>query len=172
MRRHRPKHPRVRVLVFILGRRHVDHVGRGIALVLYEDVRQLYVLYRITRNAAENRGQPGCGVVADQVVNEYPPHRAHLGARFGTTQAGTEPNENGAAGKVAHGYVGNDDVFERSAVYALQCKPSQPSNTQFEIVMFLNPPLDSVPHLMRPVWGARELAGSFLKVPPSTAPTS
>ena len=29
--------------------------------------------------------------------------------------------------------------------------PWQPSKTQFEIVTFLNPPFDSVPHLIRPV---------------------
>ena len=30
-------------------------------------------------------------------------------------------------------------------------KPWQPSKTQFEMVMLMKPPLDSVPHLMRPV---------------------
>ena len=35
--------------------------------------------------------------------------------------------------------------------------PRQPSKTQFEIVMFLKPPFDSVPHLMRPVGGHLEI---------------
>ena len=32
-----------------------------------------------------------------------------------------------------------------------RARPRQKSNTQLETVMFLNPPLDSVPNLMRPV---------------------
>ena len=42
-------------------------------------------------------------------------------------------------------------------------KPRQPSKTQFEMVMFLNPPFDSVPHLMRPVGATLKSAGQRLK---------
>src|ERR1700684_9223 len=123
MRRHRSKHPRVRVSVFILGGRQVDHIERGIALMLYVDVQQLHVLYRKSRNPAEDRRHLGCGVVANQVVNEYPPHPTHLGALFGTPQAGTESHENWTGGEVAHGYVGDDNVLEQRAVDTLQGKP-------------------------------------------------
>src|SRR4051812_36522850 len=47
-------------------------------------------------------------------------------------------------------------------------RPQQYSNTQFEIVMFLNPPLDSVPNLIRPV----ALSRLCLRVPSSNVPSS
>jgi hypothetical protein len=50
-------------------------------------------------------------------------------------------------------------------------KPRQVSNTQLVIVMFLNPPFDSVPHLIRPV-GCPALASVRLKVPSSIAPSA
>ena len=36
------------------------------------------------------------------------------------------------------------------AVHRFEREPRQPSKTQLEMVMFLKPPLDSVPSLMRP----------------------
>ena len=50
--------------------------------------------------------------------------------------------------------------------------PWQPSNTQFAIVMFLKPPLDSVPNLMRPVRGTFDSVPKCLKLPSSTLPSS
>src|SRR5215469_6854290 len=50
--------------------------------------------------------------------------------------------------------------------------PLQPSNTQFETVMFLKPPLDSVPNLIRPVRGTRASVGYFCHVPSMTVPTT
>ena len=51
-------------------------------------------------------------------------------------------------------------------------KPRQLSKTQLEMVMFLNPPLVSVPSLMRPV-PTRPLGISiFFQVPSSTEPSS
>ena len=46
--------------------------------------------------------------------------------------------------------------------------------TQFEIVMFLKPPFDSVPNLIRPVGPSRSGARSCvrLKVPSRNEPTS
>src|SRR5215469_328579 len=49
--------------------------------------------------------------------------------------------------------------------------PKQPSKTQFEIVMFLNPPFDSVPNLMRPLRSTSEAGGNRLNEPSSTAPS-
>ena len=46
--------------------------------------------------------------------------------------------------------------------------PPQPSNKQLEIEILTNPPLDSVPHLMRPV----PPMGRRLKVPSSSVPNS
>ncbi len=43
--------------------------------------------------------------------------------------------------------------------------PQHPSNTQFEIVMFLNPPFDSVPNLIRPVRGTFASVGKSLERP-------
>ena len=51
----------------------------------------------------------------------------------------------------AHGDVGDRDVLQMAPSTVSSAKPRQPSNTQLEMVMFLKPPLDSVPHLMRPV---------------------
>src|ERR1700756_1914404 len=48
--------------------------------------------------------------------------------------------------------------------------PRHPSKTQFEMVMFLNPPFDSVPHLMRPVGFNLEPAGHRFQVPSSIEP--
>src|SRR5580698_8697385 len=43
-------------------------------------------------------------------------------------------------------------ISSRSAPSTLSsAKPRQPSKTQLEMVMFLKPPFDSVPHLIRPV---------------------
>jgi hypothetical protein len=50
-------------------------------------------------------------------------------------------------------------------------KPWQPSKTQFETVMFLNPPFDSVPNLMRPVRYAFSSDGSNLQVASSSVPS-
>ena len=41
--------------------------------------------------------------------------------------------------------------------------PSHSSKTQLEMVMFLKPPFDSVPHLIRPVWGTRTSAANLLE---------
>src|ERR1700744_4825007 len=49
--------------------------------------------------------------------------------------------------------------------------PRHPSKTQFEIVTLMNPPLDSVPHLIRPVYPECTSDGNFLKVPSSTVPS-
>src|ERR1700731_2692557 len=57
-------------------------------------------------------------------------------------------------------------------------KPRQPSNTQLEIVMFLKPPFDSVPHLMRPVGlvilesACQRFQGPSRVVPSSYAPVT
>src|SRR5271156_591413 len=50
--------------------------------------------------------------------------------------------------------------------------PRQLSNTQFEIVMFLNPPFDSVPHLIRPVGATLKSAGQRLYVPSNIVPST
>src|SRR5437667_12844028 len=47
--------------------------------------------------------------------------------------------------------------------------PRQLSKTQFEMVMFLKPPFDSVPHLILPV-GCLNSAPNRLKLPSSKAP--
>ena len=47
--------------------------------------------------------------------------------------------------------------------------PWQKSKTQLEMVMFLNPPLDSVPNLMRPGRGSCPVR---LKVPSRKLPSS
>src|SRR5215469_6790127 len=49
--------------------------------------------------------------------------------------------------------------------------PMQPSKTQFEIVMFLKPPFDSVPNLMRPLRSTSEVGGNRLNEASSTAPS-
>src|SRR5579863_7408397 len=49
--------------------------------------------------------------------------------------------------------------------------PKQPSKTQFEMVMFLNPPFDSVPNLMRPLRSTSEVGGKRLNEASSTAPS-
>jgi hypothetical protein len=53
-------------------------------------------------------------------------------------------------------------------------RPRERVNTMFEIVMFLNPPFDSVPSLMRPVGPSRSGAATEVRpyVPSSTVPTS
>ena len=48
--------------------------------------------------------------------------------------------------------------------------PFEPSMTQFEIEMLRKPPLDSVPHLMRPLCGAMP-SGNFFHVPAMTLPS-
>ena len=50
--------------------------------------------------------------------------------------------------------------------------PLHPSKTQLLTVMFLNPPLDSVPNLTRPVRGTRTSEPYFLSVPSRSVPTS
>ena len=50
-------------------------------------------------------------------------------------------------------------------------KPRQLSKTQLPMVMFLKPPFDSVPHLIRPV-GCPALASTRLKVPSSIVPSA
>src|ERR1035441_3351860 len=50
--------------------------------------------------------------------------------------------------------------------------PPERSKTQFEMVMFLNPALDSVPHLILPVRGSLESSGSLFHVPSSMDPSS
>src|SRR5215469_10819375 len=50
--------------------------------------------------------------------------------------------------------------------------PLHPSNTQFETVMFLNPPFDSVPNLIRPVRKAFASSASRVHVPSSIRPSS
>ena len=49
-------------------------------------------------------------------------------------------------------------------------KPRQLSKTQFEMVMFLKPPLDSVPNLIRPM-GCLNSGPNRLKVPSSNVPS-
>ena len=54
-----------------------------------------------------------------------------------------------------------------------RARPWQPSKTQLEMVMLMNPPLDSVPHLMRPVppiLPRSVVPSNFLKVPSRTVP--
>src|SRR5579871_1847542 len=48
-------------------------------------------------------------------------------------------------------------------------RPKHPSNTQFVIVMFLYPPFDSVPNLIRPFRSTSLPAGNRRKVPSSRA---
>src|SRR5215469_5518722 len=49
--------------------------------------------------------------------------------------------------------------------------PMQPSKTQFEIVIFLKPPFDSVPNLMRPFRSTSDAGGNLLNDASSTAPS-
>ena len=50
-------------------------------------------------------------------------------------------------------------------------RPWQPSKTQLETVMFLKPPFDSVPSLMRPVPPTLPGASNFFQVPSRTVPS-
>ena len=50
-------------------------------------------------------------------------------------------------------------------------KPRQPSKRQLPMKTFLNPPFDSVPHLIRPV-GCPPLALARLQVPSSMVPSA
>ena len=56
----------------------------------------------------------------------------------------------------------------------MSARPRERWNTTFEIVMFLNPPFDSVPNLIRPVGPSRSGAAVVVRpyVPSSTVPTS
>src|SRR5215469_7323633 len=51
-------------------------------------------------------------------------------------------------------------------------KPKHPSKTQFAIVIFLKPPFDSVPNLIRPFRSISALGGKRLKVPSRSEPSS
>src|SRR6185437_4226956 len=50
--------------------------------------------------------------------------------------------------------------------------PKHPSKIQLEMAILMNPPFDSVPHLIRPVPYGRILGSNFLKVPSSIVPNS
>jgi hypothetical protein len=50
--------------------------------------------------------------------------------------------------------------------------PFDPSIAQFEIVIFRNPPFDSVPHLIRPFRGTLASSANFAHFPASTLPSS
>ncbi len=88
--------------------------------MLLVDVRELDVLDGVAGDAADDRAEARFGVVADDVVYEDAAESSYLCAFFGAAQTGAEAEEERCCADVAHGDVGDGDVFAEGAVLALE----------------------------------------------------
>src|SRR5208282_2178621 len=89
--------------------------GRSAPAVLDVDVIQLDVFDRVAGNAAKDRAQLRIGIRADQIADQHAAQRTDRHAS-GTAHAAAEAQEDGCRGNVAHGDVGDGDVFQQRAV--------------------------------------------------------
>ena len=67
-------------------------------------------------------------VEADEITDDDALHGSHLGTLFGAAQSGTETHEEWRRGEIAHGGVGDGEIFKQCAVYRFE----RVSQTTFE----------------------------------------
>ena len=120
MRGQRAKHSRLGILVLILGNLDLHLVGGASSDVLDIDIRDLEVFNGVAGNASDVGAVAGGGVVTGDVGEKDAAQRADDGAlvarALGPAQARAEAKEDRAADNVAHGDVGDGDVFQQRAV--------------------------------------------------------
>src|SRR5713226_3618053 len=114
------EHAWVRILVGIFRHDDFGVVGRAAALMLDVNVRDLDVLNGVVGDAAEDGGDVRGGVVTDKIVDDDALEGADLCALLGAAQARSETPEERGADDVAHGDVGDGDVFTKCSVFAFE----------------------------------------------------
>ena len=154
MRRSRPKHVRLRIL-FLLLFWHCSAASSFVppprfTIIIIAD---LHILNRMPRNSRQNRrnARRRSRIHTGNVAQNDPPNLTHRNACQALASA------HPASRKSARLYTSRIVMFVQVTSSTIApstlsiASPLHPSNTQFETVMFLNPPFDSVPNLIRPV---------------------
>jgi len=83
------------------------------------DVGELDVFDEMAGDASEDGSLAG-RVVALEVADEDALEGSDLGGFFGTAKTAAETQEERATDEIAHGGVGDGDVFKQSAIHALE----------------------------------------------------
>jgi len=117
---HGAEHAGVGVFGFVFGWADGEGFCGAAAFVLLVDVGELDVLDGVAGDAAKDGAEAGFGVVADDVVDENAAKGSDFCGVFGAAQTGAKAEEERRGADVAHGDVGNGDVFAEGAVFALE----------------------------------------------------
>src|ERR1700733_5857292 len=112
---------RIWIVVFLLRGLSLCVVGRPAARRLYIDVGELQVFDRETGNAGNDRSLALRVVEAGEIADNNAPERADLGALFRTTEPRAQAHKEGRRRKIAHGCVGDGEVFKQRAIHRLEC---------------------------------------------------
>ena len=99
-------------------------IERQPAAIEDADVAQLHVLDIVPRNAADDRPVARIGIVHHHVGDAHAADGAD-GRAFGRAHAAAEADEDRRVRNLAHGDVGDGDVFDVRAVHGLQRQPAR-----------------------------------------------
>ena len=111
------QHGRFGVGVFVLADLDLGLIGCTSAGALDEDIGYFEVFHGEAGNAGDVGAEPGHGIVASNVGDQHALEGADDGAlvcphgALGTAQASAKTHEDGATADVAHGDVGDGDIF-------------------------------------------------------------
>jgi len=84
------------------------------------DVREFHIFDGIAGNRGEDGGLVFCCVKAIEIADENPFHCADFGGLPGAAQTRTEAHEKRPGVHVAHGGVGDGDVFKQGTIDGLE----------------------------------------------------
>src|SRR5581483_9762149 len=172
MRRSGSKHIRFRIILLFLRHRAQGIVFSPAACMHKDQVADLHVFNGMPGNSRQNQTHARRIRRTDRgnVAQNHPPDRAYCNARRRIlAPSRTKIGASTVSRMLIFVHV-TSSITAPSTLSMLN--PRQPSKTQLETVMFLKPPLDSVPNLIRPVRGTFASSANFLKLPSSSAPSS
>src|SRR6185437_6558356 len=109
--------------MFIFGRGDGSLLLCAAALMLDQDMMQLYVFNIEAGHSANDAAIARDCVGADHVADKDAPQRSGVGGTGGAAQAAAEAQENGSGRDVAHGDVGDGYILEQRSVYCFQRQP-------------------------------------------------
>src|SRR5262245_25496391 len=117
------KHRGLGIIRFSLrGLKHSLFSG-AIALVVDRNVTQLHVFDVVTGDAADNGGVARVDIIGNDIADMYASQLAH-GGTCRSAHAAAQSQEERGGHDVAHGDVGDGDVFENGAVNGFQRQPA------------------------------------------------
>lgn len=108
------------------------------------------IFYNPIRDTADNGRITGIYIVCIDVTDTDALHASGWSS-FGASHTGSQAEKDAGIDNVSHGDMADFDVFQMPSVYRFQSQSPAMFEIQLVTVIFLNPPLDSVPSLIRPV---------------------